>query len=205
MVELEGRLEKATLTATNPRSSLLFGYLPDSEYKGEVMICGFNGRLRKYKGHDCLIRFDFTNNSKDENSAPLANFISDKIPDNFEGLAHEEFILYGEWNPSWTFAGKRVPSLEGINHRYNPGKMGRVIYLSNNGLRNLEENFTIAPHGRVIKVEKSISQLMDYTCLTTNHVNPRVFLVETQRDERLLREEAERCNLVPIRMTKLSL
>src|SRR3989338_6158878 len=161
MVKLEGRLEKARIVRASDVGKLAFGVLSNSDYKNLFAINGLNGYLERYLSCECLVRFGLKN-QKSTHEHPLASFISCEIPKDFEGLSYEEFILYGEWNPAWTFNGKRVPSLEGINHRYDPGDMGGVIYLANNSSRHGPENFCICPRGKLNRIENSVRQIVDY-------------------------------------------
>ncbi len=129
-MSLAGRLEKVTLSY--PISTVTaIGSFDDKQ----VLVANGN----KHSGKECLVRFDlrqrrdyFIRNgeyvlNEANNHPPIGNFITSEIPLKFRGLNSDQYVFTALWEERMV-KGKRLPTMNEINHYYDPGKAGGIPY-----------------------------------------------------------------------------
>ncbi len=160
-----------------------------------------------------IVRFDYSKNFYYlENSfLPLAMAIlpleglpleGNDLYNLVNGLPSNKYVLYGIWNPKWSF--NRIPHLNKVNEYFDPGKMGKVIYIgkeSNSKKGKLEILFD-----KVNRLNFSFREIFLIPGVLSNPMKyARVFLLEDSEGFYALNSQSKKHEIVPFRMRPLKL
>jgi len=207
-LDLRGMLELVSLIRPSGPASA-YGEL--KRYNQGVLVT--NGR--NFVGKVCLVRFDLEDDlaygppnietvlsADDKPYLPRGNFISSTIPFGLEkrlqeGLKPEEYVLYARWREKMLRSGI-YPSLDDVNHYYDPGEIGQFAYIKGND--ETEQKIVLINYWNLNEVER-------YSTVAEILPNPwersRVMIAESKRRiKQLIRDIIEE-GLVPIRLEEL--
>lgn len=133
MADIRGRVEKVRLL---PKFSTHNKFALGQFYSGHKTQIR---NMHPYVKNTCLVRID-------PHNPDYSNFISLKIPNDFpnSGLDNADVVFIGRWNRYWRHLGD-VPTIPELNSYYDPGKMGRFVYISSgsNGSKGISLQFLI--------------------------------------------------------------
>ena len=192
--DLRGRLETVKLIYGGDK--ICIGETYD---KKRIKFLNYKKRKEDYL---CLVRFDLKINEGYE--YPLGNFISSKIPLNFQsdGLSAENFIFFGKWKKYW-IKGRDYPNVEELNLYYDPGHIGTFLYF--------ERKRGGWGNGKKFKIQNSLQRIPDYVSIRESiknwlpdpNENSRVVIAEAADELFSIKKQIETLGIMPIKMQPL--
>jgi len=117
---LAGNIEQANIELVYTKNCAI-GSLNDEK----ILVSNAN----RYQGTSCLVRFTLHDYDHDQGKLPISSFISSQIPENFQSLKKEKYILVGQW-PSGVNKNGLYPSIKDIYNIYSPGNMSVVAFFA---------------------------------------------------------------------------
>jgi len=188
-------LEKAYITAVLSRN-IATGYLEnnDQSLPTEILIHGVN-----YSGIHCLVRFDLYLSSNMPKEWIPSKFISASVPEGFNGLAPQEYILCAIWQRHMVKLGA-YPTIKEVNEYYDPGNPRVLAYFMKNWNRRNGRTL-VAPSNKLMRVGSYSSALnnkhfrVDWTT--------QLVIVESKDQLEELVEIIKKHKLTPIVMDRL--
>ncbi len=186
MLELAGRIEKADIEQ-QIRSNLAVGLIHGYDTKVFVHYAPAKS--------SCLIRVHF-----DFRDTPVGSFITSDVPDNFQSLGPQEYILLALWENR--MQERQYPTLNEINRYYDPGNMSNAAYIGP-GTRENPGRKMITPTSIYSIGRGGLSNIVR-TKLPDPMRASRVVIIETPQFMQNFKDAVEREGLVAIVMEPIA-
>ena len=193
-MEYKGRLESVVVDGFK-RYNLAYGRIRDTNRK-VIMYYGNN-----YQTGDCLVRFLF--DQRDPNFL-IGSFITSAIPEDFQGLSPEQYVLIGKVEPEWRkniIHEKGYVSFSDIIQYYDPREFGFVIYISE-GSTNNRGRLSINKYSTFSLHHANLRYVIAHGLPYPNR-SSRVILAEDPEDLKNLEELISNKKMTPIIMEPL--
>ncbi len=144
----------------------------------------------------------FQQNNRQPEKPPLGSFITSQIPEDFKGLALDDYVLVGLWEKKMMHTRRGIPALYEIEQCYGVCGMEVVVYLEQGPkkAKGAKSNYEITPRETIYMaapLDQTIRRLPDPT-----HT-PRVILAETEDILEEVTKALIEKSLVPVRMEAL--